>query len=727
MSANSALRALLERIEARRKSAERLLYAEIGWWELFRLSIARQGTYLAWIAALTLIHLLEVWVLIRFHYAFPPPAGLTALRVVSSFSTLGLSAALAIRWADFDTADDQGELSSTALRLRRLCECARMLFFAASLCAVALALWVVLFSRLDLSSAPVFRAVIFSGVLGLPVDVTAAFLLYMSTRVGAIPVSRKLRWLSIGVALCSLLPLALDYPAIYLLLALAPRIFLLKSAWRNLSGGTLRSLATLPQAYARGEHDFFARFRRNLRCGAFNQLCFDLSFLLLFGALSRFDAGIGLLLYLAHRTGHFAQVLLGKAHLTFSTSIKSALALGERKRLLVIMRALVLIACCYTLLSFIYAPLFLAQRQTLKWLSPLGEVVTVSPALIGIGLLLSASLVGLVFAGSVSLYLRSQRVLLLGAAFFLCGIVSRFVTPQVVHFLNFKETLLLLCVLQCATALGAFALVWRALIRLTPSWRTDFGRTVPLSELLLALGRKPHCGGTGLFAATLSSRKTWRMKRLSASLEPMLQAQDRSCIWGSTLFLLVLRENRETLLNFRLELVQHLAGSLERLTFSEPQAKSVSEVLREVLGKDDIAAVLYYLACGRRHTQDCGEEPTLVQELLRGSASHKTRCAVEGMEILQREPDWDLSGIADQDQRRLGRNFLNTLVQNGDALFPHSSVLKQFGGFVVLNKGASPHILLHVLDRHRQRYPALRYQAFRSNFEQLLNHVQGAM
>src|SRR5262249_37547814 len=153
-------------------------------------------------------HILEIFILIRFHYAFPPTSGLTALRVISSLSLLGLLAALSFRWADFDSQVGQLSHSTYLLRLSRIHDCARRIIILASLGSLMIGLWVVVFSRLQLSSPPAFRAVIFNGIASLPIDVTATFLLYLSGTVCALPVSRKLRWLALSGSILALVFLA---------------------------------------------------------------------------------------------------------------------------------------------------------------------------------------------------------------------------------------------------------------------------------------------------------------------------------------------------------------------------------------------------------------------------------------------------------------------------------------------------------------------------------------
>ncbi|MBX7136896.1 MAG: hypothetical protein K1X83_02845 [Oligoflexia bacterium] len=719
MAAESTLQRRLAEAARKHANADKLVHAELGVLELFWLALTRQKLYLAWTAALSVIHLLELWVLIRFHYAFPPSYGLAALRIISSFSLLGLLAALAFRSADFEFQDNQIKGTLLSVRLARLCECARRVFLTATIAALLVAIWLMLFSRLQFSSAPAFRAVVFNGIVGLPIDVTAGFLLYLSGRVGALPVSRSLRWCGLAAALLSLIFLALDFPLFYLLVALGPRLLLLSRIWRNVSGSALRTLIVGPRVGDCHDAAFRRLFAGRFFAASLNQICIDIAFVIFFGALARFDTGIALLLYLVHKSAHLAQVLTGKAHATFSGALNFAVLLEEKSRLKRIMRTLALMALSYTFIAFLFTPLFLLQRQALKWLSPIGETVSFGWDTILVGLALSLSMVMIALACAVSFYQGWKRAAVLSSIFLTLALCARYFTPQLVHQLSFRQAFLGLAALQCTAALLAIILASRWLIHYGKRVVQHRSRFQSLNGLLRALQSwravRSKASSAALVAVTVTPRKAWQMRGLTEVLSPLLGTDDNACVWGNTIILLIIRSEPAALTAFRLELTKRLGGSLQRVRYQECDSRSPLELLQALLDTRDISVELYRIACGKNPGVSNTETEQILAQLKQSSEGEPIELRWEGVEFLRSTPYWDLETLQDKDVRLNARSFMRRVLQGNDFLFPLSAALREFGGLMLLNSRSRPALMLYVHDYKREQLAALRYQIFRAN------------
>jgi hypothetical protein len=740
MSSAEKLSSLIEAINNRKAKSERFVHETISVWEMFLTGIVRQRVYLIWTAALTAMHILEIWVLIRFHYAYPPPSGLTALRVISSLSLVGLFGALSFRWADFDSQIGQPTHSSVTLRLSRLFDSARIVLMTGAAGALLVGIWVVVFSKLQLSSPPAFRAVIFSGILSLPIDITANFLLYLSGTVCALPVSRRLRALTFAGSLLALVFLALDLPLFYLCFALAPRIFLLRQVWLNISGESLRTLVFLPKHISDFNPVFKRLYRLRLLYNSTVQIIFDFGFIALFNRFGRFEAGISLVLYLVHKSAHLGMVLFGKTHMSLSSGIKTAILVGESNRSRYLLQALAILVSFYVILGFLFTPLFLMQRQTMHWLSPTGENMVVDPTLLAIGLLLTANCTLINMATTIAPYRQMRWMIFFSAIFLLISWLGRWLCPEAVQVLNVRHALI---------AFGIFQMIYasimikvstdQALKRDSFSFSSQLDshdvRLHTLSNLLANMSSeldREFGGAPGLFAVTFFRGKQWEPTEALAILSGVTEPEDLFAMWGPrTLIFFAKRADPQALHALYLKLIGHLAGHIENIKFCHCQTKEPQALLAALFQTESPVQSLYELGSNRAAASASPESIETLQLIEQWqnnqvSDSRLTELTKHGISLVKLEGQWSLDSLFPLEIRINARRFLRSLFQRQEFLAPDTTNPKDFGGFIHLNRNSRPSLLIHIPMDKRESLAALRFETFRLNFVDFIRHLNSA-
>lgn len=729
MSSIKKVRAVLEAAAIRRARAERFLHDSLSLRDLIRTGLSRQRTYLLWSIALTLTHILEIWVLIRFHYAYPPSSGLTVLRVVSGLSLMGLFAALAFRWADFDMQGAEHGKTVIASRLPRLVESARFLFATGLAVSVGLSLYLVFFSRLQLSSPPAFRAVVLCGIIALPIEVTASFLLYLSGSVLALPVSRKLRWLAVGGTILSLGFLALDLPLAYLFFALTPRILLLKHCWKNVTGDRLFSVLRLPY-HLRIEELAFARiFRSCFFRSTVLQLILDGGFLLMFNRLSKFGAGLSLLLYLVHKAAHLGTVLLGKTHLSFSREIKAAVLTGEKKRLYYLLRTLAILSAFFALLSFVFVPLFLAQRETLHWLSPTGESLSIAWPILLLGVFLGFNRLVMSLSAMFSLYRRRLQSAWPVVVFALGSLAVYLYTPSLVRYLRFDSAMLLNSGLDGIFALLMLATTFHSIIR-RETVRTGIAgegkgySLQPFEKILSSIADPINTKACGVYAAVFFRGRRWDSAQIVTQLGDVIASEDILATWGSsTLFILARRKNSEELPEMRLSLLRKLAGEVSSLEFCQHRGEAPLEFLEKLLKSRDAPCTLYEMATARKPAPATFDSSRALSFLL-GNREDLEATRLD-LSLICAGDGWNFAGVPDLEARKLARQYLRILCQREEYLCPEISNRRHLKGVLHVNSGGRPSLLIQLPNEQRESHAALRYETFKMNLLDFLGLPNG--
>jgi len=720
----SRLKEMLSEIGAKRQRWEAVLHGHASLGESFSTSIARQRVYLLWTAALSAIHLLEIWVLVRFHFAFPPTSGLNALRVISSLSLLGLFAALSFRWADFDAQTDELEHTTLGIRLSRISEAARMLLILAGIASLLIAVWVILFSRLDLLSPAAFRAVVFSGIFGLPFDVTSSFLLYVAGSVSAIPIPKKLRLLSLGSSVVALFFLALDLPLVYLAFSLFPRLLLLKAAWTSVSGAGLRSLLLLPHAQRDPSRNFKTLFRSHLFGNAASQILFDLGFLFLFNRLNRFEAGISLLLYLVHKSAHLSMVLFGKAEISFSSELKNALLIGEALRVTTILRSLSVLAAFYLVIGFSFTPLFILQRQAQAWLSPTGEPIRIDFQLLAIGFLIAANCLAIYMAQTLASFRRSQAILFAAILFFALGIAAHFYLPLLVYLIQAREALLLTALAHTIIAISLLAFTCWSLSRGGALKLSSKDSRIDLAGLLNLINTLSDASDKTEFA--LFWFKCFKERPFEPDkflrLEELVTCEDRICFWGPhSAFALLKRSHAGAFRKLQYELAKRHAGNIERLNFVSCAGNHGLALLNSLFRSASAVEMLYELGANKRPAPRTKEAAQILEQL---ASYQKTPCdparlKESGIKCAPLQGRFSLENF-ELELRISARQYLRAMEQTGDFLQPNRTIRNDLAGFLHLNRSGRPALLLYIPLSKRELFASLRYDIFCLNLDDAL-------
>ena len=192
----------------------------------FLFSLLRhQRSYLIWTLYLVFFQVLEVFCLASTHYVYFPPESLVFLRLLSTGSVFSILFAVIVR---ISLKTQGGEHDRTVHWIR---VGARFIFWLGLAISYLILLWVLLKTRLHLSSPPIYRALLLSGLVAFPMDCVSTFLLYNSRTLGSQGLPVRYRVLSYFSLFASLIFLVANWPGLFLLAKILPRFFFFRRLW----------------------------------------------------------------------------------------------------------------------------------------------------------------------------------------------------------------------------------------------------------------------------------------------------------------------------------------------------------------------------------------------------------------------------------------------------------------------------------------------------------------
>lgn len=338
-------------------------------------AVARQhGRYLAWLLVNLALQIAEVGILAKVHFVYLPPTSLEILRVLSALSFLGVVTPWAIQRA---TLDDASPRVVTERVVRRA---ARALFVVGLLASLALASLLALSTELRFSTPAVFRAVLVGTILAMPFDVASTSLYYHLGRFPTRVLQRDYRAISIALHALALVPLALDWPLIYLAMVVAPRIASAAAVWRVVGSGLGDLYRASPVADEQEQRLW--RDVRRLALLSFGKLALmEAAMFATYAGVTRTEPNFPLLLYLAHKLIHVVTVLGLKSALSLGPRLERSARLRDAPGIADAKRRLTVTLFAALGSSALLLPILVAKRQILTWVSPLGVPFDFTPAL----------------------------------------------------------------------------------------------------------------------------------------------------------------------------------------------------------------------------------------------------------------------------------------------------------------------------------------------------------
>ncbi len=385
----------------------------------------RQQKYLLWAFYLVGTQVLEIFILAKAHLVFFSPESLFVLRLLSSFTLVGVVGAIAVRRVIIEkrSEDDYGE-HDAASTVKTL---AHVLFLATAALTLIISLYVLYGTNLTLSSAPMFRAVIIAGLCALPFDTLTTFLFYNRSTLGAPPPSRRIRYWFFGFSILALLSLFSSYPLLYLFLKLTPRVitaFYLWSSFTRLSLQELLGFSFISNSARIAMVDTFKRI--GPACGLLAAQ--EVSFFLVTAPLVSSFEWAGLTIYFAHKMIHTASMIGFKGALPLVRWRTLAQRLCDKTLQHDFSFKLFVTTVFSAFLSFVILPPLLARNWLFIYASPTGEFDTFNPILIpALAIFVFAHSWFIVFNGvsAIEGYSRFGEVARMAAAIVLPSVLCR--------------------------------------------------------------------------------------------------------------------------------------------------------------------------------------------------------------------------------------------------------------------------------------------------------------
>ncbi|MBX7138445.1 MAG: hypothetical protein K1X83_10725 [Oligoflexia bacterium] len=738
MNSRSAIEKIERSILASAQAYRTAQAAETGGAEFVKFVFIRQGRYVLWAALLMSLNLIELAVLASFHYIFFPPESLTFLRVLSSVSLLGIFCALSWRVSEREIFRGR----SREFAAGAVAGLARAIFACGTITSLVLLSYLIAFSRLTLLSPPIYCAVMVSSVMALPFDVTSVFTLFALNRVSRLPLPRFVRPLSIGLYLGALVFLALDLPLLYLAASLAPRVILLGSLWRLVTGqslGTLfgkSSLIFSPRAQAPLRLTFEKLFRF-----APLYLLIEATFYLTYRPLGFVENNLALLVFLAHKLVHTSAFIGLKWHLSAARRIR--LAVVSHNRIAVQERLhRVRMAHLYSILLVLpLLLLVLLQAKLFFWLSPTGEyfrpdwlvllflagvIAARSDALVSTSLLLH-------------LPIRMRRTLIFVLPSMVLGVSSLLFSRRLAGYVDPLDLMKLVLVLDAALGLYCARVLRGFTVSAVLSPKTDlqseaWPRYCNFSELV-GIVKQAQARGIDsaiLFLELCAGTPGMRELGIDAIASRAAGVNHALAHWGQRCVLLYLPERSpQDLRKISIACMRELGAVLEDLRVERVGQAGLGVTLERLFaGSGEAATELYRRAAHRkglsrgfvinpRHEMILNQIELLAQGVPAQSLNGLLESS--GMTVWLARTGWRFerqvleSGV-------LAEQLLSQLYENGDLWSPALWGKELFRGFFHLTSAHGVSAIIYLEPQFRAELRELREAAFRRNLRGVLNY-----
>ncbi|MCX5747985.1 MAG: hypothetical protein NT062_36450 [Proteobacteria bacterium] len=397
--------------------------------EVMRSSMSGQSRYLRWLSLGAGLQVIEILVLAWVHYVYFPPASIKLLRIVSSFGTAIVIVALASSRKLFSQAERPG--NNDVARIR---ETTSVIFLLALVTSCAISVYLAR-AGLDHSTPPIFRAVLMSTLLTLPLVSSSTFLIYHLRSWDYPALSPWFRWLSVASGLCGIAMIVADLPLAYLAVRLVPVILFARACWSRATGLPLRALFQIRVRELRTWTADIVELFKASATALIGFLCVDVGFYLAIAPGRRALTWIPLFAYVAHKLLHTMVVGGVKETTRLLIHVRPYFAFQPRRWAIEIGRRLSFVSLGLLVSAGLIVPVLLIGRGVLFWRSLEGEPLRIAPTLI-IGMCLWVALraiwmIGLVGETLVEGGRASRWPMILAIAQVVTLAVTRLVLPHV--------------------------------------------------------------------------------------------------------------------------------------------------------------------------------------------------------------------------------------------------------------------------------------------------------
>lgn len=329
--------------------------------------------YFFWTLALMSFQVLEVLILGFVHYVYFPPVSLDILRVLSTLTLIPL----VLSFYQRVEASQSKILEENEVR-EHYFQKARWVFVGGLGAAVLLVSWSLAFTNLHFSAPPIFRAVLLAGMVSLPLDALMAYLFSSAPSLRKyflLPQARLSTILSMTLALGCL---ALDWPLLYLMVRILPKLWICFRVWSKISGSPFRSLL----------HDLRGptsqEWSLQLRSSLLWILILEIGFYASFFSLTRQDSTAGLFIFFIHKMIHTGCVMSLKILNPFYRRLQFAMNLRSQTTRKKVLKNFIWASALASTLTLLLIPLFEIKHAFLSWASPTGDYFVIPWVILGL-------------------------------------------------------------------------------------------------------------------------------------------------------------------------------------------------------------------------------------------------------------------------------------------------------------------------------------------------------
>lgn len=676
----------------------------------FQSLLFRQGSYLLWTMALTVIQLLEIYILASSYSIFLSPVSLQILKLTSSLTIAGVLAAYISRNLPFFEGNSADTLNNFRDK-NFILFTARIMFLIFGLIALALTFYILTLSQLSLATPPIYRMIILAGIISLPFDVfnTYIFYNYRSLDTGWQPA--KLRSISVTIYFFSLILLIFNLPLLYLLCKLTPRFIVTIQLLVRTGNGKLNSFLEISGQEASRYFKELKIFLLELLRPLSLYIILDASFYITFSYCSRHDSNFSLLLFVAHKMLHLLTILGIKSMFSLSRELFLMKVINDKSEQRTATMKIISGLLHFILIAVFFLPLFSVKQLLFLWADPTGEYFS---GTIGLYLLLAVDVILRSYAALLPCRLTSIKrkgrteVSLILLALFL-SITINYAAIWLNRYYYLEDVLIFI--------LSADIIVVLALIiALSIYLRDSVFRSPqqPLTDINTFLQKCAFAPTIKILLLELNNISP--NNQGYAELRQYIQALDDKSFLSteiSRLTFLLANEDFNRLRKGLDQVIEQYPALIKSYKFLN------SEDLAESGSKDtliDFSKKLFFSAWNHQgnHSEVSRAAQNLYQRLLNGSETEVIALDYLGS-------SWGLERICDPEIKKQVISYLSLLELKKDYLAISLQRMKKFNGIFHINKHGKPQRLIYLPPAQRFYIFELRQQAFAHNLKNIID------